>query len=232
MSSAKSVTATFDLVPFKYQYLPFVTQQGSSSPSWTTILSTDFESTWSSPWSLYSNSAYTWGKRSCRSYAGSFSGWVVGGGSSGAGLSCSSNYPNGVDAWMIYGPFSLSGATAADLKYKLWMNAEPSYDKVSAYASIDGSLFYGHYTSGNTGGWADKTLDLSNVYYLGNLLGQSSVWIAFRFYSDTSVNYSEGGYVDNIVLRKCPGGTCPISAPEQSSRPNMVEGSDHQMRLR
>lgn len=232
MSSAKSITATFDLVPFKYQYLPFVSKQGSASLSWTTIVSTDFESTWSSPWSLYSNGAYTWGKRLCRAYAGSYSGWVVGGGSSGTGLSCSSSYPNSVDAWMVYGPFSLSGATAADLKYKLWLNTESGYDKVCQLASLDGTNFNGTCTSGSTlGVWIDKTLDLANVSSLGNLLGQSSVWVALRFISDTSVNYSEGGYVDNIVLRKCPSGTCPASVSVVAS-PKLVETPSQAQRPR
>jgi len=56
--------------------------------------------------------------------------------------------------------------------------------------------------------WIDRTLDLSSVPTLGNLLGQPNVWIALIFVNDSSVTRSEGGYVDNIVLRKCTSGTC------------------------
>ena len=62
---------------------------------------------------------------------------------------------------------------------------------------------------------------MSNVYTLGNLMGQTNVWVALVFSSNGSVNYPEGGYVDNIVLRKCtaascPAGTAPASTNEQT----------------
>jgi hypothetical protein len=113
----------------------------------------------------------------------------------------------------MYGPFSLSNATAADLQFMLWLNSETTYDQVCRIASIDGSNFSGMCTAGNTGGWSSRTLDLANVYSLGNLVGQPNVWVAITFTSDPAVNYAEGGYVDNIVLRKCPtGGNCPALA--------------------
>jgi hypothetical protein len=73
---------------------------------------------------------------------------------------------------MIYGPFSLVNATAAELDFKLWINSELSYDGVCRMASIDGSSFSGTCTTGNSSGWIDKTLDLTNVYSLGDLRGQ------------------------------------------------------------
>jgi len=45
-------------------------------------------------------------------------------------------------------------------------------------------------------------LDLTDVPTLGNLMGQTQVWIAMVFLSDFSNNYPEGAYVDDIVLRK------------------------------
>ena len=130
---------------------------------------------------------------------------------------------------MTYGPFSLSNTTAADLRFKLWTNSETDYDKVCRFASIDGVNYWGNCTSGNTGGWIDRVLDLSNVYTLGNLLGQPNVWIAIVFSSDSSATFAEGGYVDNIVLRKCPsGGTCPAGLLQAISDDNQViESSEH-----
>jgi len=69
-------------------------------------------------------------------------------------------------------------------------------------ASTDGSDFYGDRLSGNTGGWVERRLDLTDVNQLGDLTGQSQVWVALIFTSDQSVNNAEGAYVDNIVLRK------------------------------
>jgi uncharacterized protein YegL len=194
--------------------------------SWTTIVSTDFEGAFPGPWTVGDNNGtsygeYYWGKRTCKPYAGSYSGWGVGGGANGAALACGSNYPDNADSWMVYGPFSLAGATAGDLSFKLWLNSEATNDKVCRFASINGSDFYGTCTSGNTGGWTDRVLDLSNVYTLGNLMGQTNVWVALVFSSNGSVNYPEGGYVDNIVLRKCtaascPAGTAPASTNEQT----------------
>ncbi len=42
---------------------------------------------------------------------------------------------------MIYGPFSLAGATAGDLSFKLWLNSELNYDGVCRMASTDGVNF-------------------------------------------------------------------------------------------
>ncbi len=109
---------------------------------------------------------------------------------------------------MVYGPFSLVGAMAAELNFRLWLNSELNFDFVCRMASVNGTNFYGACMSGSSGAWIDRTLDLSNVYTLGNLLGQPNVWIALIFASDSSVTRPEGGYVDNIVLRKCTSGTC------------------------
>jgi len=155
---------------------------------------------------------YIWGKRDCRPFAGNYSGWGIGGGSSGSSLSCGSSYPNNVDTWMVYGPFSLADATAADLSFQLWLNSESGYDEVCRYASIDNVDYYGSCTSGNSGGWIDRVLDLGSVYTLGSLIGQPAVWVALEFYSDGMINYPEGGHVDNILLRKCSYGSC-MSSP-------------------
>ena len=199
-------------------YWSFTT--ASASTQWTTILSEDFEGGFPSAWELddFTSSGYVWGKRNCRPFAGSYSGWGVGGGSSGSSLGCGSNYPNNVDTMMVYGPFSLADATAADLSFQLWLNSESGYDDACRFASIDNANWYGTCTTGNTSGWITRVLDLTSVFTLGNLMGQPNVWIALNFYSDGIFNYAEGANVDNIVLRKCTSGTCsgspsvPISA--------------------
>jgi hypothetical protein len=201
---------------------------------WEILVSTDFEGDFPGPWRVYdsdgsTNGEYYWGKRSCRPFAGSYSGWAVGAGANGAGLSCGSSYPNNARSVMQYGPFSLVGATAAELRYKVWYNTESGYDYVCHGASINGTDFYGDCWSGNSNGWIDRVFNLSSVPTLGNLLGQPQVWVMLYFQSDYSITYAEGAYVDNIVLRRCPSGaTCPSgSSPALSAGGRVVEVPFH-----
>lgn len=189
----------------------------ANNAPWTTLLNETFESTFPGVWNVFDNDGstngeYKWAKRNCRAFAGSYSGWGVGGGANGGALACGSNYPNNAASWMVHGPFSLAGATAADLKFMLWLNSENGYDYIMHLASINGTNFHGYGTSGNTGGWIDRTLDLTTVPTLGNLMGQPNVWIALVFSSNASTNYAEGAHVDNIVLRKCSATACSSPA--------------------
>lgn len=195
-------------------YLPLVLR-AYPPPTWTIITSQDFEEAFPGVWTVFdgdgpSHGIYYWEKRSCRPYAGSYSGWAVGGGASGAAMGCGWNYPNNARSLMVYGPFSLVGATAAELRFKLWLNSEINYDWMCMLVSPDGTNWDGPCISGSTGGWVDRVLNLANVPTFGNLLGDSSVWVSLGFISDSSITRAEGAYVDNIVLRKCtvPGGGC------------------------
>jgi hypothetical protein len=132
----------------------------------------------------------------------------MGGGSTGGSLACSSNYCDDAETWMWYGPFSLADASAAELRLKAWLKTESTYDHLFIAASVDGNNFTGTAWTGDSAGWFDEVLDLSDVGSLGSLLGQNSVWVALMFDSDGSVNYPVGAYVDSIVLRKCVGGGC------------------------
>jgi murein DD-endopeptidase MepM/ murein hydrolase activator NlpD len=179
-----------------------------SSAGWQTITSQNFEGTFPGSWIVWddngtSNGEYYWGKRTCHPYAGSYSGWGVGGGAQGSALGCGSNYPHNADGLMVYGPFSLQDAIAADLRFNLWLFTEPQNDMVFYATSINGTNFYGYALTGNSQGWMDISLDLANVPPLGSTLGQSQVWVALGFASNGSTSYAEGGYVDDIVLRRC-----------------------------
>lgn len=163
-------------------YLPAVLKNYTAP---TTIVSENFEGSFPGSWAVSDDQSgygeYYWGKRNCRAYEGSYSGWGVGGGANGSALSCGSNYPDNTNSWMVYGPFSLADATAADLTFKLWLYTEQSYDHVCRYASTNGVNFHGTCTSGNSSGWIDRTLDLTNVPTLGDLAGQPNVWVALVF---------------------------------------------------
>lgn len=193
----------------------------SHSYSWITLTAQDFEGAFPSDWQVFDddgtqNGEYMWAKRNCQAYAGSYSGWAIGGGANGNALACGANYASSTKSWMVYGPFSLADATASDLKFKLWLNSESNYDKLFWGASIDGFNFNGYVSSGNSSGWVDRSLDLADVPTLGNLLGRSSVWVALSFTSDISVNKAEGAYVDDIVLRKYAAAAAHSSTASQS----------------
>ncbi|MFZ1596319.1 MAG: hypothetical protein WAW26_10720, partial [Anaerolineae bacterium] len=191
----------------------------ASSGSWTNLNYTSFESGFPGAWQLSGNP--TWGARNCRPYQGANSGWAIGS----SALACGSNYPNNAEAWMIFGPFSLTDATAAELTFKLWLYVENNYDALCRLASINGSQFYGSCSSGNSGGWVDRVLDLSNVYTLGDLRGRPQVWIALLFDADPSINYAEGAYVDNVLVRKCTAATCAGVNPDPGAGnvPELIE---------
>lgn len=196
---------------------------------WQTLVNETFEGDFPGVWQvqdLMSGAGeYYWAKRACRFYAGASSGWAVGGGADGRSLVCGANYPSNAFSWMVFGPFSLEGASAADLTFKAWIYTETYFDYIYRFASIDGENFSGSGTSGNSQGWIDRTLDLSNVYSLGNLLGQPRVWIALVFESDDSLTRAAGVYVDNIVLRRNNARTAPSegSPPGVSDSDQMVE---------
>jgi serine protease len=195
-------------------YLPLVARQEPAG-AWTTVANQTFEGAFPLPdWETLDNTGslngeYYWAKRSCAGYESANSVWAVGGGAQGGQLGCGGQYPDNAESWLIYGPFSLAGATAADVSLKLWLDTELDNDGVLLGASTNGTLFtFPNGLSGNSQGWIDMSLDLSSVESLGNLLGQPSVWVAVLFSSNETVHKAVGAYVDNIVLRKCTSATC------------------------
>jgi hypothetical protein len=136
----------------------------------------------------------------------------MGGGSGGSLLPCNANYVHEASSWMIYGPFSLEDAQSAEVVAMSWRNVEAFYDRVAILAAIDGQNFSGVEYPGSTDGWAEISLDLAAVPWLGNLVGQPQVWVAMQFESDAGISYPEGVYLDDIVIRACPEAACrPVS---------------------
>lgn len=175
------------------------------------MISETFEGTFPGPWQVFDSNAelgaYYWNKRNCRPYQGGSSGWGVGGGD-GAALACGSNYPDEVESWLVFGPFSLVNASDAYLNLQVWAKTELDYDYVFWGVSTDQITFYGESLSGDSAGWTSQDLDLKDVEVLGDLRGQVQVWLGIAFSSDAENNYPEGAYVDNIVLRQCAAPSC------------------------
>ena len=190
---------------------------------WVTILEDGFEGAFPGPWEAVdadgpAGGEYFWGKRGCRPFGGSYSAWAPGGGEDGEMLPCGASYPNDLEAWMVYGPFSLADATAAEMRFRLWVSSEWGYDLLFWGASVDGSEFYGEAFSGESFGWQEVSFDLADVYTLGSLLGEPQVWVAFVWVSDGDTTYPEGAYVDDVLLRKAVG-QAPTVTPTPTATP-------------
>ncbi|MCM8808284.1 MAG: PKD domain-containing protein [candidate division WOR-3 bacterium] len=171
------------------------------------IMTEDFEGEFpGTKWTLYGTP--TWDDENYRAHNGNWSGWCAG-----STRTPSQGYAPNMNAWMIYGPFSLADASEAYLDFYYWLDSEEDYDYFFFGASIDGYYFYGYRYSGRERYWYYDWLDLSNVPTLGNLCGRPQVWIAFAFYSDASVQY-EGAYVDDIVLTKYIGTSRYLRKPK------------------
>ncbi len=202
---------TFEVETGGLVYLPLVMSQYPPPPAeWVTILSENFEGTFpGSTWDVFDNDPdsgrYYWGKRNCRPRSGSYSAWSAGDGDT--TLSCGSDYRNDMFAWMVYGPFSLADATAAELTFDWWSDTEYGHDAFLWLASMNGADFYGTIATGDYSSWTTgEVFDLSDVPDWGSLLGEDQVWIAFVFGSDGSIT-DDGSFVDNVLLRKQIGGT-------------------------
>jgi len=210
-------------------HLPLVMNQQPPASTWVTILREDFEGPFpGSAWQVLDENSgsglYYWGKRDCRSSGGSFSAWSVGAGDT--TFSCGSNSPNDVSAWMVYGPFSLTDATAAELVFDWWSETELDRDRFSWGASTDDYHYHGARVSGDHSSWTrSERLDLSAVPVLGSLLGEEQVWIGFTFQSGPGPGH-EGSYVDNVRLRKQVGGAAGGSerplGPQRVLQPNQM----------
>jgi hypothetical protein len=187
-------------------YLPLF-QLNDDGGDWVEILSEDFEGDFPGPWVVVDKNGeqggiYFWEKSDCRAASGSNSGWAIRGGREGEKLDCFDHYPVGVYSWMTYGPFSLTAATSAELRFKRWVNTPGELDSLQYLASIDNNRYEGYKQFNPAPEWRETVLDLTEVPVLGDLTGQPQVWIRFVFETKDLNSLPEGAYVDDIVLRK------------------------------
>lgn len=169
-----------------------------------------------------------WGKSSCEAKTGTSSAWAEGAG----GLLCPGSppvYHADETSQLTYGPFSLSDAVTATLAFDAWLWSSLG-DSFFWGASIDGSHFYGMtatnvFSTSWTGG---QLFDLSSIPTLGDLRGQTNVWITFIWHTDNFGEAFGGAFVDNVVISK--GGQAapvtPTSTTTQTSTPG-PDGTPH-----
>jgi hypothetical protein len=215
-------------------FLPIVIKP---APPWVVTFADNFEGTFPGSWEVMSSrynwddgnwyditSEISWGKRNCRVFSGAYSAWMSGGGSIGSTALCSDGYPDDYEAWLVYGPVDLSHVYDAYASLQFWADIEYDYDFMGWGISIDNDMFYGSEYSGTSNGWVEDTIDLKNVYTLGNVIGKSQVWIGIWFSSDV-LNYEfyEGAAIDDFYLSSCSSSTGCIGNPILSSDRLLVE---------
>lgn len=172
-----------------------------------TSLIEDFEGDFpGNRWQLSGNP--TWGITSAEKHNGSYSVWCAAGGDS--AVTPLANYLDNMNAMMVFGPFDLSSASMAFVRFWYWLDTEIEKDWFWYMASEDSVNFSGIGVSGATGTysprWEQTSLNLGNLPELGTVLGKSSVWFAFGFTSDSTGN-KQGAFVDDMELKISSTGT-------------------------
>jgi subtilisin family serine protease/Zn-dependent metalloprotease len=182
----------------------------NSPNAWQTIAYQGFEGVFpDTGWSLFDNSLdgleHLWNKDNFRSYVGGWAAWPAKGGANGLDPAANA-YPNNVNSWMVYGPFSLTNATSAATSFALWRETEPFFDTLFFGVSTNGVNFNGLFWDGSAD-WELKTVAFND--YVGN----PEVWVAFVFQSDSSIT-RQGVWVDEILIQaEASGGVGQLFAP-------------------
>jgi hypothetical protein len=164
-----------------------------TSIDYTTLFADGFEGS-TPPWQVSIGPLPSWGFTTNRASEGQWSAFCAQ-----QGIGAPGPYANDMNTGIRAGPFDLSGFSDAVLTYSYYLRSELNYDYLNTMVSTDGTNFYGWGDSGESYGWTSKIVHLTDVPTLGNLCGQSQVWIAFWFRSDGS-DTAEGAYVDDVKL--------------------------------
>jgi hypothetical protein len=179
---------------------------------WMLLLEDDFEFDFpDTVWSLRfaPGAPWYWDEDAFNPGTGSFSAWCAERSTGAPDREASTDvYPNNMNAMMFAGPFDLSDAVEARVIFSYWNLSDvgdslyflASGDSLGLNVQAPGS-FRGEARGGDSGGWVRDTLDLANVPGLGSLLGDSTVYIGFRFSSDAS-GALKGAFIDDVDLSK------------------------------
>ncbi len=181
-------------------------QPRTSQTGWITVFADGFEGNpWpGSGWQVQdlSNDGFEryWTDNDYRAHEGSWAAWPAAGGRHAIypqrPYGPEYYYPNNMDTRMIYGPFDLRDAVLARTSFWLWRRTEPGYDYLAFEVSPDGVAFR-ELASWNT---SATSWTYQCVYY-NDYVGDDSVWVAWRFHSDSSIT-RPGPWVDDIRVWK------------------------------
>lgn len=192
-------TAVLDNIPLNQEPI----NAANLDAGWTAVLSETFEAGIGLGWNVvdqdgFTNGEYKWGAEIYSPpSSGTRSVWAVGAGEDGNLLDINNDgYPNNVDSWLIYGPVDMSQANDAVLSFAYWLETDGG-DLFGIATSTNGTDFSGIQSQVDSTGWTNASYDLSAQ------AGQSSVYIAFAFTSDTSGNAAGemGALIDDVELQ-------------------------------
>jgi len=161
---------------------------------WQSVYKEGFEGAFPGPWQVWSQSDVnpaTWNATTHAKHSGKKSIYCAA-----SEVNPPGPYEASAESWIAYGPFDLSQASQAKMTFWLSLKSELYDDSLFYGVSTDGEYFSGEGISGNTGGWRQFSLDLTDE------CGQSQVWVAFVFGSDEDSTTGVGAYVDDVALSK------------------------------
>ena len=131
-------------------------------------------------------------------------------------------YPPNLDTYMTYGPVNLTGATSALTSFWLLNSSEPAHDSIFWGASLSPNLsaqnmmLSGTYSGDADLNWNVKYINFAQLVSPAgdtlSYLGQSAVWVFWRFRSDGNPNPGNlnplrfGAIVDNVTIARDDGG--------------------------
>jgi hypothetical protein len=111
------------------------------------------------------------------------------------------------------------------MRFWLWNESELYDDWVMWGVSTDGESFGVVQMSGTTSGWAEQTVDFTDVSALGDVTGYENVWVAFIFSSDGSTT-GAGAFIDDVLIEKNPGNWQTDLLVRSASISNSTPGVD------
>lgn len=207
-------------IPGPVYAAPDYAQQLVGAQNWTVVFSDTFDdfyfpTTYYGPWISQDNSDDGFDRqwKDVQLGPGAWSAWPAAGGAD--AVTPTLGYPDNLNSWMIRGPLDFSNRTDVYVGFSLWYDTEPNYDWMYLCLSVDGYYYdCNNYWSGSSGDWTIQT------FYLTSYAGYSSVYIAWVFYSDSSVSGYAGPYVDNIYIWDYAPAPTPTPDPNGQSLAN------------
>lgn len=179
-------------------------EAGGFVDNWQTLLYESFESGFPQSGCVVSDDSNDgfdrkWGADDYKSYFGSFGGWPARGGVDGLDPQYD-GIPEGLDTWLVCGPFDLSDAEKFMVEFAFFLEIHDEYSSFFFGISPDGQTFQGSQWSGlSRFPWVMRREHIFGV------AGDNSVWVAWQFESQevppggpTPLN--QGAWIDNLQV--------------------------------
>ncbi|MBU0508061.1 T9SS type A sorting domain-containing protein [bacterium] len=128
------------------------------------------------------------------------------------------NYVPNLDTYVTWGPFSLAQAQAAMVSFYLYCRSEAAQDSIYWGAATTYTLsslatmnISGSYSGIMQADWQQKIMNLDSLRNAatGNpvsMLGQSTVYLFWRFKANSNATVNKGAFIDNITVAWDDGG--------------------------